>query len=69
MEIKYYRVCRVRCKCCGDVLEHINHTKDDNCHSILHCSCGKVSLDPAALMYRILGDPADYEDLSEEWKE
>ncbi len=69
MELTYYRVCRVKCKRCGDVLERINRTKDDNYSRMLHCSCGKVALDPAAIMYRVLGEPADYEDLSEKWGE
>lgn len=69
MNMTYYRVCRVRCKCCGDVLEHINRTKQHDFNDMMTCSCGRVQLDPAPLMYRILGDPADYEDLSEEWPE
>ena len=67
MDAKYYRVCRVRCKCCGDVLEHVNQTKEMTSHQILTCSCGKVHLDPAVFMYRIIGDPMNYEDLSEVW--
>lgn len=67
--MKYYRVCRVRCKRCGDVLEHVNKTKDESAVRALYCSCGSVGLDPAAVMYRILGSPFDSEDLSEEWDE
>ena len=67
MSLTYYRVCRVKCKRCGDVLEHINHTKEFNSHRMMYCSCGKVALDPAVTMFRILGEPSDYEDLSEEW--
>ncbi len=68
MSLKYYRVCRVRCKKCGDVLEHVNQTKDENvCHTS-YCRCGTVGLDPSATLYRILGNPSDYEDLSEEWE-
>lgn len=69
MKEKYYRVCRVRCNCCGDVLEHVNRTKADNYPRIFYCSCGKVGLDPAAFGYRIVGNFDDFEDLSEEWKE
>lgn len=67
--MKYYKTCRVRCLRCGDVLEHINRAKIDNHFRILWCSCGKVGLDPAAVGYRIVGDPVDYEDFSEEWTE
>ena len=67
MEIKYYKICRVKCKCCGDVLEHINQTKDER-NSLFYCHCGKVGLDPSPVMYRIIGAEEDFEDLSEEWK-
>ncbi len=65
--MKYYRVCRVRCKRCGDILEYVNKTKDENASRVLYCSCGAVGLDPSAALYRILGTSADYTDLSEEW--
>ena len=68
-EIKYYRVCQVKCKCCGDVLKHVNHTKEPQSHRMMTCSCGKVQLDPHICAYRINGFPDDYEDLSEEWPE
>ena len=68
MDLTYYRVCRVRCTCCGDVLERVNRTKTDG-GRMMTCSCGKVMLDPAALMYRIVGNTSDYEDLSEKWPE
>ena len=67
--LTYYRVCRVRCKCCGDVLEQVNITKDDNSSGLIRCSCGKVALDPSPIMYRIIGASVDYEDLSEKWDE
>lgn len=73
MEIKCYKVCRIRCRKCGDVIEHINHTKTDNYHRLKYCSCGAIGLDPSAMMYRVLATPPatlnDYEDLSEEWPE
>lgn len=64
-----YRVCRVRCKRCGDVLEYVNLTKADNGSGLIRCSCGKVALDPSPILYRIIGASVDYEDLSEEWDE
>lgn len=68
MEIKYFKVCRVRCKQCGTILEYVNRSKQDNgLGSALMCDCGKVGLDPSACLYRILGDRENYEDLSEEW--
>lgn len=64
-----FKVCRVRCKLCGDVLEYENQSKQDNgTRAPMYCSCQKVALDPSATMYRILGDPKVYEDLSEPWK-
>ncbi len=67
--LTYYRICRVKCKCCGDVLEYVNLTKNDTGSALLRCSCGKVALDPSPIMYRIIGASVDYEDLSEEWNE
>ncbi len=66
--MKFYWVCRVRCKCCSDVLEHVNRTKTDSYPRMFSCSCGKVALDPAAIGYRIIGNPANFEDLSKEWE-
>jgi len=66
METKYYKVCRVKCLRCGDVLETVNQTKQSSGRLML-CSCKKVGLDPSAFMFRILGNEEDYEDLSEEW--
>lgn len=63
----YYKICRVRCRHCGDVLEHVNRTELDNHPHLLRCSCGRVALDPSATLYRVLGEPEDYEDTSEEW--
>lgn len=65
--MKFYRICRVRCKRCGDVLEHENKSREENYPRVLYCSCGAVGLDPAASMYRILGSKENFEDLSEEW--
>lgn len=67
MELTYYRVCRVRCKHCGEVLEHTFHTKEMNSCRMRWCGCGKTALDPHPVAYRILGD--DYEDLSEKWSD
>ena len=68
VNVQYYKVCRVKCLHCGDVLEHINRTKQDNYNRALWCACKKVMLDPSASFYRIGGNPEDYEDLSEIWK-
>lgn len=72
MEIKYFKVCRVRCKICGDVLEHVNRSKRDNGAGMMWCTCGKIGLDPSACFYRIVGNgisegsfEASFEDLSE----
>ena len=70
---KYFKICRVRCLRCGDVLEYENKNKEDNPPFVLQCSCMRVALDPSATLYRILaippGTPEDYEDLSEPWEE
>lgn len=66
--LTYYRVCRVRCRGCGDILEYRNKTKADNGPArALMCRCGTTGLDPSASLYRIMGN--DFEDLSEEWED
>lgn len=66
MRTKFYHICRVRCRRCGDLLEYRNRSQQDRGPGrLLVCSCRKVALDPAACLYRILGEPEDYEDLSE----
>lgn len=67
--MQYYRVNRVRCRCCGDVLEQVHLTKEIQSYRMMTCTCGKVSLDPSVTMYRIVGNVEDYEDTSEPWQE
>ena len=68
MELKYYRICRIRCKLCDTVLEWENQSKEDQGPSrAMYCCCGRVGLDPSAAAYRVLGSPENVEDTSEEW--
>jgi len=68
VKLKYYKICRVRCQCCEDVLEYINQSKTDRGPGApMYCSCKRVGLDPSASLFRILGNAEDFEDLSEEW--
>lgn len=64
--MKYYKICRVRCLRCSEILEYENRNRLDS-GRLQICQCRSVALDPAAVMYRILGNSEDYEDLSEEW--
>ncbi len=64
--MKYCRVNRIRCKRCGDVLEHVNQKKEQPVARVMYCACGAVGLDPGAIYYRILASSRDdFEDLSE----
>lgn len=66
--LKYYKICRVKCLRCGDVLEYENVSKTDmGPGSLMTCSCRKVALDPSVVLYRILGSQEDWEDQSVEW--
>jgi len=50
-------------------LEYENSSRADlGPGRLMVCRCGKVALDPSAALYRILGDPADWEDQSVEWE-
>lgn len=60
--MKQYKICRIRCKKCGDVLEHDNATR---AAEILRCQCGAVGLDPDDLAPRIIAESRGaFEDLS-----
>jgi len=72
VKAKAFKVCRIKCKHCGDILEYENKSKEDNGPgSPLVCSCGRAGLDPSAVLYRVMAFPPgtmdDIEDLSEEW--
>ena len=70
MELKYTKVCRIRCRHCSTVLEWVNRSKEDNGSGrVMMCKCGKVGLDPSASLYRILGYQEDWDNLSIPWDE
>lgn len=50
---------RIRCKLCGDVIESTHH------HDFKWCSCGKVAVDGGHDYLRRVGDPNNWEDVSE----
>lgn len=73
-KLLYYRVCRIRCRLCGSIIEWENRSKADRGPGrVLYCRCGKIGMDPAAFLPRILVMPpatfADVEDLSEPWED
>ena len=69
-KLKCYKVCRIRCLHCGDVLKHVNQTKEENSAQMMYCSCRRIGLDPSATLYRVVTTfGAKFEDLSEEWKD
>lgn len=74
MEVLYFRICRVRCKLCGTILEWKNRSKNDpGPGRVMYCQCGALGLDPSACLYRVLVKPPasfdDVEDLSERWND
>ncbi|WP_050613359.1 hypothetical protein [Bacillus testis] len=71
-KLTYYKINRVRCLRCGDELCYEHNNKNSRGPGrMMTCNCGSVSLDPAAVMYRIVlsegGTWDDVEDLSEIW--
>lgn len=61
--MKQYKICRVRCKKCGDILEQGTATRAGG---LMRCQCGAVGLDPDELAPRVLAESRDaFEDLSE----
>lgn len=71
MDYAYFKVCRVRCLCCGTVLVHVNRNKYDSSPGLMWCRCGRVGLDPAPLGYRVLSTEGFdiVEDASELWRD
>ena len=73
-QTQHYRVCRVRCKLCGSVIEWRNKSKSDGGPGrVLYCQCGMVGMAPSAYCHQIvLVVPAtldDVEDLFEKWED
>ena len=72
MGLKYFSMCRVQCCSCKSILEYKNKSKTDwGPGRMMVCSCGRVALDPAVTMYRIVGLKRDaaWEDHSEPWED
>ena len=49
------------------MIKYLHESKDSNPGYMIYCRCGAVGLDPSAYMYRIIGGPDNYEDMSEPW--
>lgn len=49
---------RIRCKCCGDVIE------SKSTHDFKYCSCGKCAVDGGLNCLKRSGNTEDYEELS-----
>ena len=50
---RWLKVCRVRCKLCGDVLERTYQSRKDYGGQMFWCSCGNLGLDPDPVLWRI----------------
>ena len=71
-ELKYFRVCRVQCCACKTILEYkVRFKTDYGPGRMMVCDCGRVALDPAATMYRIVGlkRDAEWKDYSIPWED
>lgn len=56
---------RVRCKKCGSIIEYVHPNEYSNPAHLFWCDCHSVGLDPSVYLFRILGNPENYEDLSD----
>lgn len=67
MELQHYRIYRLRCRRCGSIIEWENRSKDDRGPGrVLYCQCGKVGMDPAAWLPRIIvSSPATFDDVEQ----
>lgn len=50
---------RIKCKHCGDIIE------STSTHDFKFCSCGKVAVDGERSYLKRIGNPNDWEELSE----
>lgn len=50
---------KIRCRKCGDILE------SKSVHDFKMCRCGSVGVDGGRSYLRRIGDPEDFEELSE----
>lgn len=50
---------KIKCKHCGDIIESIN------VHDFKFCSCDKVAIDGGKYYLKRIGNPNDWEKLSE----
>lgn len=51
---------KIRCKVCGDTIESIHR------HDFTYCKCGLVAVDGGREYLRRVGEPENWEELSEE---
>ncbi len=63
--MKFLRVCKVRCKHCGDVLGKEYSSPNQHGGPMTVCSCGKIGFDPDPVIWRALGREEDLEKLFE----
>ena len=64
---KHIRICRVRCRRCGDLLEYIHKSKTETPHMLLVCTCKAIIVDPDPISTRVIGNDEDYEELHDYW--
>lgn len=50
---------KIRCRKCGDIIESIYR------HDMKTCSCGAVAVDGGCDYIRRIGEPEDYEEMSQ----
>ncbi len=63
--MKFLRVCKVRCKHCGDILGREYASSSEHGGPLTMCTCGKIGFDPGPICWRVLGEMEDLETLFE----
>jgi len=71
-KVSIWKINRVCCSECGDIIEYIHETQESNPGHLVTCKCGDTSIDPCAYaMYRVIyknpNNPP--EDLSVLWED
>lgn len=52
---------KIKCKLCGDIIE------GDKKGTFISCKCGNCAIDETKYYYRIIGNPKDIEEVTDEY--
>lgn len=63
--MKFLKICKVRCKKCGDILGREYEDPNERGGPMAFCSCGAIGFDPDPILWKVAGCIEDCEKLFE----